>query len=136
MPSTIAISKTITIKSGVTVIATGTLAITITPGNPVTVAGTFTPANTTTQIPLTQSSLTWTSTTNGSVLFAFLISSPSPSSAYPAGTYTFTGTQQANGNPTGTVVWPTGNQFDEESDEESDEDNTEGTETDTWQASG
>jgi len=141
MPTTTAYSKTITIKSGSTVVATGTLAISVTtnPPNPVTATGTFTPAQTTTPITLTSSSLTWTSTSGRSVVFAFNVTG-SAIGAFPVGSYTFTGTQQANGNPTGTVVWPSAAQSDEESDEDSDEDsdadNAEGIEPDTWQASG
>jgi hypothetical protein len=130
MPNTITISRTITITQGLKFVGKGALSIVVTPGTPpngATVAATFTPDQTTTAIPITQNTLTWTSTANGSVLFGFNVTG-SQIGGFPVGSYTFTGTQQANGDPTGTVLWP--------SVADSDEDSIEGTETDTWQASG
>jgi hypothetical protein len=125
------ISRTITIKNGSgSVVTTGALAIIITPGNPVTVSGTFTPAQTATpptSLTLIQNGINWTSIASGHVSFGFNVTGSAVGS-FPVGSYTFTGTQQANGDPTGTVGWPSAAQ--------SDKDSIEGIENDTWQASG
>jgi hypothetical protein len=130
MPNPITISRTITIydPSG-NQFTTGTLTIIVTPGNPATVSGSFTPAQTTTpptSLSLIPNLLNWTSTASGRVTFSFNVSSQVGS--FPPGSYTFTGTQQANGDPKGTVPWPSATQ--------SEKIGPEGDETDTWQASG
>jgi len=83
----------------------------------------------------------WTENANGTINFGFEVGTGGNGN-FGAGTYRFNGTQQANGNPSGTVVWPAGLESDEDEDspedeeEDDDDDGPEGVETDAWQASG
>ena len=103
MPTTISKEITVTTPDGGD--ATGTLVVN-TSTNPN--SGTFTPdGGTETDV----TPVTWSQNANGAVGFNFQVSEEE-NGDFPAGAngnqynYRFTGTQNANGNPTGTVNWP------------------------------